>query len=149
MLKQAKPIPDKDRYEIDMKTKCWNYTKGITNNGYGILYFHLRNGKVKRDYAHRYFYIKYRGKIEKGMEIDHLCRNRKCVNPLHLETVNHRENMYRSWRLKTPEPFVCIECKHKGISRSYRVHKFCSKRCSNRWFARKYRKEGRYKRSVK
>ena len=46
-------------------------------------------------YAHRWVYEYFRGPIPKGLQIDHLCRIRTCVNPLHLEIVTQRENIRR------------------------------------------------------
>lgn len=45
--------------------------------------------------AHRMVYTFIKGPIPEGMQIDHLCRNRKCVNPNHLEPVTQQENMRR------------------------------------------------------
>ena len=45
--------------------------------------------------AHRFYYEREYGPIPEGLEIDHLCRNRKCVRPDHLEAVTHRENVLR------------------------------------------------------
>lgn len=50
-----------------------------------------RNGKAV--YAHRYHYELVHGKIADGLEIDHLCDNRACINVEHLDAVTHKKNM--------------------------------------------------------
>ena len=69
-------------YRIDKRTNCWNYQGVPTNGGYG---------------RHRYFFIKHTGKIiPKGMTLDHLCKNKICMNPEHLEVVSLAENKQRA-----------------------------------------------------
>lgn len=53
-----------------------------------------RNGE--RWLAHRLAYVLSKGKIIRGMEIDHICKNKKCINPDHLEMVTPTENKRRS-----------------------------------------------------
>lgn len=50
--------------------------------------------------AHRRYFKKYKGIIPEDYQIDHLCRNRACVNPEHLEAVKQRENIYRGLATK-------------------------------------------------
>lgn len=72
---------------------CWEWTGGKSDTGYGA--FEL-DGAVN---AHRFAYISRVGPIPAGLELDHLCRNRACVNPAHLEAVPHRVNVTRGdWR---------------------------------------------------
>lgn len=70
---------------------CWRWTGSAPNPGYGRFYVDGR--KV---YAHRFAYEFLIGPIPDGTEIDHLCRNRRCVNPAHLEAVSHAVNIRRS-----------------------------------------------------
>jgi hypothetical protein len=69
---------------------CWLWTGYLTPDGYGR--FQLdRSSRV----AHRVGYEIYVGPISEGLELDHLCRVRHCVNPEHLEAVTHDENLRR------------------------------------------------------
>lgn len=74
-----------------MDTPCINYKGTIKNTGYGIW---RKNGVSI--YAHRLVYELLVGKIPQGYTIDHLCRNKACVNPQHLEAVTQRVNVMRS-----------------------------------------------------
>ena len=90
----ARPWPNMEErfwqgFTINIETGCWDWN-GFLNDGYGGLYNGLRKVAV-----HRYSYELRYGTIPKELEIDHLCRNPKCVNPEHLEAVTHKENMQR------------------------------------------------------
>lgn len=83
--------------------------------------------KRRRTTAHRLAYELVIGPIPDGHEIDHLCRNRECVNPFHLEPVTHRENCIRAARLKTQCP---RGHEYAGDNlRLYRGRRFC-RQCS-------------------
>ena len=69
---------------------CWLWTGTRASTGYGIFYI---NGKNIG--AHRFIYELLIGPIPLELELDHLCRNRACVNPFHLEVVTHRVNVLR------------------------------------------------------
>lgn len=71
-------------------TPCWEWTAYTNHDGYGE--FQL-NGKKER--AHCLSYENAKGKIPDKLEIDHLCRNRKCVNADHLQAITHKENVRR------------------------------------------------------
>ncbi len=83
--------PMSTRWTIDPATECWLWT-GPTNRGYGRAT--IRGRKMT---AHRAVYLTMRGPIPPGRHIhlDHLCRNKMCVNPDHMEIVSRRENILR------------------------------------------------------
>lgn len=70
---------------------CWVWVAGRTAQGYGL--FHP--SKTQSVLAHRWAYQQAGNEIPEGMVLDHLCRNRRCVNPLHLEPVTDQENLRR------------------------------------------------------
>ena len=76
--------------KVRKTTDCWVWTAAKNEKGYGL--FSLK-GKMVR--AHIYAYQEEYGLIKEGLVLDHLCRNRPCVKPSHLEPVTHKENILR------------------------------------------------------
>lgn len=71
---------------------CWDWTAATNSAGYGL--FNIKSAGTKLR-AHRISYTLLVGPIAPELEIDHLCRNRRCVNPDHLEPVTGRVNRTR------------------------------------------------------
>lgn len=92
------------RFIRDEQTGCWDWTGAISNKSYGSIYY---EGRMQK--AHRVMWRLERGEIPSGLELDHLCRNRRCINPDHLEPVTRRENLARGIQTnQNAGKLVCI-----------------------------------------
>ncbi len=91
--------------EGPLPNPCWEWTASRDGDGYGRVGV---EGKSRK--ASTYAYEVLRGPVPDGLEPDHLCRNRACVNPFHLELVTHKVNVARG---------------NAGLAQSLRTH--CSK----------------------
>lgn len=113
---------------------CWIWTGALHTAGYGVLWGG-RDDARRWLRAHRVAYELLVGPIPDGMTLDHLCRNRRCVNPDHLEAVSNVENVMRGVGLgptnaaktlcpnghRLPERIgpgerVCLPCKRRRQS---------------------------------
>lgn len=79
---------------------CMEWTAGLKSNGYGQFGVG-RRATARKLYPHRVSYELLVGPIPKELEVDHLCKNRRCVQPDHLELVTHAENLRRSRSIST------------------------------------------------
>lgn len=84
-------------YVVDEVTGCWNWARSIDDNGYGRFFGGLAGSFVM---AHRWVYENHKGLIPEGLVLDHLCMNRKCVNPDHLDPVTDQVNIIRGPRIQ-------------------------------------------------
>lgn len=83
------------RVAID-EAGCWVFTGAINASGYGVI---GRGGRGAGNVlTHRVTYERLVGPVPDGLDLDHLCRNRACCNPEHLEPVTRRENCIRGVR---------------------------------------------------
>ena len=88
----SRPLMERFWEKIEKTERCWNW-KGHKNDGYGRIGSGGHSGKQLS--AHRLAYEILIGPIPEGLQVDHLCRNRACVNPHHMELVTIKENIMR------------------------------------------------------
>lgn len=90
---------------------CWVWTAGTTGaSGYGA---------YEGTTAHLYIWRLLVGPVPEGMQLDHLCRNRKCCNPDHLEPVDRLENIRRGTVGKSAYRPEDVRAKHAAYMREY------------------------------
>ena len=129
----------KDKINADCGNGCWNWLGTISNSGYGQL---SATAVTSSKLAHRVIYTAMIGPVLESMDLDHLCRNRKCVNPTHLEPVSRRENICRgnSHVAKQMALKVCPTCGNsfeeyygsRGCKRCYYLNKKTRLRPTNK-----------------
>lgn len=102
--RRARPVMDRFMEKVAVvATGCWEWQGYIKPNGYGD--FRYEGGR----WAHRASHELFRGPIPDGMELDHLCRNKRCVNPTHLEPVTGTINQQRA------KPWTVCGEYHPGV----------------------------------
>lgn len=90
---QRRMVPPIDRFMLDVRVDngCWSWEGPTNHDGYGTV-----TVDGKKVMSHRFAYELFIGPIPKGLQVDHLCRNRACTNPEHLEPVTYQENARRA-----------------------------------------------------
>jgi hypothetical protein len=130
------------RIDRDESTGCWVWKGTLNRTGYGLL-----SVDAKYVLVHRWGYEQFVKPIPDGMTLDHLCRNRACVNPAHLDVVTNRTNVLRGM---SPSAVIHRQgvCKHGHEMTSDNVYvppknprhrqcRTCRKRISREAYARK------------
>lgn len=90
MPRKAQDVQNRAIKNIEKTADCWYWTGSISGTGYGQI-----GSRDKVLVAHRVVYETLVGQIPKGLHLDHLCRNKLCVNPQHLEPVSPKVNILR------------------------------------------------------
>lgn len=81
---------------VILENDCWEWGASKNHKGYGQFGV---DGKMLK--SHRFIFEYYYGQICPDLVIDHLCQNRGCCNPIHLELVTNKENLHRSKMIRT------------------------------------------------
>ena len=124
-------------------TKCWKFTNNSTSGGYKQLSVNSRT-----QMAHRVIYALFIEKIPSKLQSDHLCRNRGCVNPTHIEPVSQKINILRGYgpcainskkeKCKRGHPFTPDNI---ITQRSFKPHWRQCKQCEIKRNKERYKKE--------
>lgn len=81
--------------KVDKTPGCWNWNAAKDRDGYGVWSVRMA-GKPKQFRVHRISFLLANGNIDEALTIDHLCKNKACLNPAHLQQVSMAENIRRS-----------------------------------------------------
>jgi hypothetical protein len=112
-------------------TECIVWPRFLDKDGYGRVWI---DGKSAL--AHRVAYEIARGEIPLGLTIDHLCRNRACINPAHLEPVTQVENMRRMRRDVCAHGHAMTGA-NAGFSKGRRFCRACGRAATVRYLAKR------------
>jgi hypothetical protein len=137
----APPMPYRFWSKVAKSDGCWTWTAYTTRDGYGVFGVEPR----KTALAHRVAYEMERGPVPDGLELDHLCRNPRCVRPEHLEPVTHRENLLRGngWSGRHARQTTCkrghpFDVRNTYVTRSGgRSCRACGRSATARYLRRK------------
>lgn len=115
---------------------CWLWTGATERNGYGLFTGPAGHPVAKMTVAHRWSYYAMRGPIPDGMELDHLCNVRGCINPAHLEPVTKAENARRRSERQTHckwgHEFTPENTRIKAGTQNHRICRICHRRNSSK-----------------
>lgn len=110
--------------DLDPEMGCWVWIGYRSRQGYAK--FQVVLGEMRTRVGHRWLYEHFYGSVPEGLELDHLCENRACVNPSHLDPVTHSVNISRRLDRKG----VCKNGHDLTKDDSYSVYKDGHRRCN-------------------
>jgi hypothetical protein len=133
--RKRKVIPAEERFWDKVnkrKNGCWEWAGAINKYGYGS----FRGHNSKDTKSHIFSYELHKGEISTGLQLDHLCRNRSCCNPEHLEAVTVQENQNRGVPFRAARTHcvnghpltddnIIITNKNKYPGKKYKICKTC------------------------
>lgn len=117
-------LPNNFWKKIVKTDDCWNWV-GAKTCGYGVVKINK-----KTVYAHRLIYKSIKGKIKKGLYIDHICKNRGCVNPDHLRQVTPKINAIENSNSITA---ICHKKTHCPKGHKYKGRNLIRFKHKNNW----------------
>lgn len=117
---------------------CWEWLGAINIWGYGQFHISYSKGQKKQIRAHRFSYEHFKTKLG-SFHIDHLCKNKKCVHPEHLEAVTQQENSRRARKEKCKRGHIVAENPYQ-LKRGPIICRICKNATS---YAYEYRKRGK------
>ena len=130
--------------KVKREGDCWVWTGTVANRGYGSIHHEGRNGYL----PHRLSWELLRGPSPEGLVLDHMCQNRRCVNPCHLDPVTNRVNILRGKSIAA-QNFIKTECinGHEFSQKNTRIRKDGSRICKEceRERLRKFRENQKLK----
>jgi hypothetical protein len=99
-----RPVMERFFEMVEKTASCWNWTGTKDPDGYGRFTLPRTFARAHPIYskrsrfisAYKFLFQETFGSVPDGMTLDHLCRNRSCVNPYHLEVVSIKDNLHRS-----------------------------------------------------
>lgn len=94
-LKRNKTLIELFWSYVEKTDSCWNWKSTIQTEGYGVFSCRFSVGNSRILNAHRVSYMLSGKKLDSKLQIDHICENKACVNPKHLEQVTAKENCMR------------------------------------------------------
>lgn len=98
-MRRVRPLRERVFDKVELTLFCWEWKGAINRDtGYGVVGLGRRSDGT--GLVHRVVYELLIGPIPQGLDLDHLCRNRACCNPAHLEPVTRKVNVSRGLRAK-------------------------------------------------